>query len=196
MAMSGIPWWTTDVGGFFGGDIETDDFRELIVRWFQYGVFCPVLRLHGYRSPMTGPMPRSGAENEIWSFGEATYQILKSLLALRERLRPYLHELMQIATQRGIPPLRPLFLEFPEDPTCETIEDEFMLGAEVLVAPVLCKGVRRRKVYLPAGIDWVDVCSGKTYAGGQPIEVSAPLETIPVFLRAGGRLMDVFQPSS
>ncbi len=193
MAMSGIPWWTTDVGGFFDGNIEKEDFRELVIRWFQFGVFCPVLRLHGYRSPLTGPMPKSGADNEVWSFGESTYEILKSLLTLRERLRPYLHELMQVATARGIPPLRPLFLEFPEDRICETVEDQFMLGTEVLVAPVLCKGDRQRKAYLPAGIDWVDVCTGKAYLGGQTIEVSAPLETIPVFLKAGSRLKDIFQ---
>ncbi len=195
MAMSGIPWWTTDVGGFFDGNIEKEDFRELVIRWFQFGVFCPVLRLHGYRSPLTGPMPKSGADNEVWSFGESTYEILKSLLALRERLRPYLHELMQVATARGIPPLRPLFLEVPEDRICETVEDQFMLGTEVLVAPMLCKGTRQRNVYLPAGIDWVDACTGQIYSGGQPIGVSAPLETIPVFLKAGSRLRDVFQSS-
>jgi alpha-D-xyloside xylohydrolase len=196
MAMSGIPWWTTDVGGFYDGDIETDDFRELVVRWFQYGVFCPVLRLHGYRLPVTGPMPRSGAENEVWSFGEAAFKILKDLLSLRERLRPYIHELMQIAAERGIPPLRPLFLEFPEDPICETIEDQFMLGSEILVAPVLFQAARQRKIYLPAGINWVDAWSGDVYSGGRSIEIAAPLETIPVFLKAGSHSMDVFRPGS
>ncbi|HET9914888.1 MAG TPA: glycoside hydrolase family 31 protein [Anaerolineales bacterium] len=194
MAMSGIPWWTTDVGGFFGGDVETEYFRELIVRWFQYGVFCPVLRLHGYRLPVTGFMPRSGADNEVWSFGEETYKILKDLLALRERLRPYIHELMQVATERGIPPLRPLFLEFPEDAICETIEDQFMLGPEMLVAPVLVQGAHQRKIYLPAGQNWIDAWSGDIYSGGRPIEISASLETIPVFLKAGSRFRDVFRP--
>ena len=141
-------------------------------------------------------MPKSGADNEVWSFGDNAYGILKDLLALRERLRPYLHELMQVAAQRGIPPLRPLFLEFPEDPTCETIEDQFMLGPEILVAPVLVQGARQRKVYLPAGQNWMDAWSGDVYSGGRPIEIPAPLETIPVFLKAGSRSRDVFRPAS
>ena len=113
---------------------------------------------------------------------------------LRERLRPYLHELMQVATERGIPPLRPLFLEFSEDPVCESIEDEFMLGPEILVAPVLVQGARQRKIYLPAGANWVDGWNGKPYPGGSSIDVTALLETIPVFLKAGSRLMNVFRP--
>ncbi len=193
IAMSGIPWWTTDIGGFYNGNIETDYFRELIVRWFQYGVFCPVFRLHGYRMPFKERLPKSGAVNEVWSFGEDVYKILRDLLALRERLRPYIHELMQLASDRGLPPLRPLFFEYPDDPICETIEDQFMLGSEVLVAPVLCEGSRWRKVYLPVGTDWVDAWNGKTYSGGQSIEVRAPLETIPIFLQSGSCLRLIFQ---
>ena len=195
IAMSGIPWWTTDIGGFYDGDITTDYFRELVVRWFQYGAFCPIFRLHGYRRPFNEPLPKSGADNEVWSFGEKAYEIIRDLLALRERLRPYIHELMQIASERGLPPLRPLFVEYPQDPICETIEDQFMFGPEVLVAPVLCEGSRQRKVYLPSGMDWLDAWNGKTYTGGQFIDVSAPLETIPVFLKHGSRLITVFKPS-
>jgi len=195
IAMSGIPWWTTDIGGFYDGDITTDYFRELVVRWFQYGAFCPIFRLHGYRKPFNEPLPKSGADNEVWSFGEKAYEIIRDLLALRERLRPYIHELMQIASERGLPPLRPLFLEYPQDPICETIEDQFMFGPEVLVAPVLCEGSRQRKVYLPSGMNWLDAWNGKTHTGGQFIDVSAPLETIPVFLKHGSRLITVFKPS-
>jgi len=195
MAMSGIPWWTTDVGGFWGGDITKDDFRELIVRWFQYGIFCPIVRIHGYRSPRNGPLPKSGADNEIWSFGEEVYKILQDLLALRERLRPYTHDLMRVASDIGLPPMRPLFLEFPEDPLCERSEDEYMFGPEILVAPVTRKGCRQRSVYLPGGADWVDVWSNKKYAGGQSLDVPAPLEVIPVFLKAGSQLLAVFQQS-
>ena len=195
IAMSGIPWWTTDIGGFYNGNIESDYFRELVVRWFQYGVFCPIFRLHGYRLPFKEPLPKSGADNEAWSFGEEVYEIIKDLLALRERLRPYIHELMQYASDSGLPPLRPLFLEYPHDPICETIEDQFMFGSEVLVAPVLCEGSRRRKVYLPAGTNWLDAWNGKTHPGGKFIDVSAPLGTIPVFLKPGSQLISVFQPS-
>jgi alpha-D-xyloside xylohydrolase len=195
MAMSGIPWWTTDIGGFWGGNITTDYFRELIVRWFQYGIFCPILRLHGYRYPLNGPMPKSGAGNEIWSFGDDIYKILQDLLALRERLRPYTHELMQVASDLGLPPIRPLFLEFPEDPLCETIEDQYMFGPEILVAPVTIMGSRQRRVYLPYGTNWVDIWSDKNYTGGQSLEVPAPLEVIPVFLKADSRLLSIFQRS-
>jgi len=193
IAMSGIPWWTTDIGGFHSGDVTTNYFRELIVRWFQYGVFCPIFRLHGYRLPPRGPMPRSGADNEVWSFGEEVYQILQSLLFLRERLRPYIHEQMKMASQCGLPPMRPLFVDFPEDLMCETIEDQFMFGPDLLVAPVLYEGARQRKVYFPANVEWIDAWNGKSYAGGQSIEVSAPLETIPVFLKARSPLITVFQ---
>jgi alpha-D-xyloside xylohydrolase len=193
MAMSGIPWWTTDIGGFHDGDINSDYFRELIVRWFQYGVFCPIFRLHGYRLPIDGPLPNSGGDNEIWSFGESAYGILRDLLFLRERLRPYIHEQMQIASQRSLPPMRPLFVDFPDDPLCEMIEDQFMFGSEILVAPVLYEGTRERDVYLPANAEWVYAWGGTTRPGGKRVNVAAPLETIPVFLKAGSRLMDVFQ---
>jgi alpha-D-xyloside xylohydrolase len=192
-AMSGIPWWSTDIAGFHGGNIETAYFRELIVRWFQYGIFCPVLRLHGYRFPLTGPMPKSGADNEIWSFGEDVYKVLQELLFLREKLRPYIHELMQVASERGLPPMRPLFLEFPEDPNCESIEDEYMFGPEILVAPVTSMGARQRKVFLPSGANWVNAWDGENYSGGQLLDVIAPLKQIPVFLKAGSPLISLFQ---
>lgn len=194
-AMSGIPWWTTDIGGFYGGNIETEYFRELIVRWFQYGVFCPILRLHGYRLPVSGPMPKSGAGNELWSFGEEVYKILQSWLSLRERLRPYIHQLMQAASDCGLPPMRPLFLEFPEDPACETVEDQYMFGPEILVAPVLAEGARQRAVYLPNGTNWVDAWNGKECPGGQSFEIPAPLQSMPIFLKAGSRLQSVFRQS-
>ena len=191
-AMSGIPWWTTDIGGFHGGDIRSEYFRELIVRWFQYGVFCPILRLHGYRLPVDMPMPKGGADNEIWSFGEVTYRILSDLLLLRERLRPYIHEQMQIASERGLPPMRPLFVDFSDDPVCEVIEDQFMFGSEIMVAPVLYEGARGREVYLPSGAEWINAWDGTVYPGGQRINVPAPLETIPVFLKTHSRLIDIF----
>lgn len=193
MAMSGIPWWTSDIGGFHGGDITTDYFRELIVRWFQFGVFCPIFRLHGYRMPITQPLPASGAANEVWSFGDEAYAIIRDLMFLRERLRPYLHQQMQIASEKGLPPMRPLIVDFPADPVCETVEDAFMFGPEILVAPVLHQGARERRVYLPAGVTWIDVASGEDYAGGQWITVPAPLDTIPVFVRAESDLLSVFR---
>jgi len=192
MAMSGIPWWTTDIGGFHGGDITTPYFRELIVRWFQYGVFCPIFRLHGHRMPIDRPLPASGADNEVWSFGEEVYAILRDLLFLRERLRPYIHRQMQAAAERGLPPMRPLFVDFPRDPVCESVDDQFMFGPEVLVAPVLHQGATSRRVYLPAGVTWVAAGSGAEYVGGQWITAAAPLDRIPVFLPVDSALRKVW----
>ncbi|MBN1427925.1 MAG: glycoside hydrolase family 31 protein [Anaerolineae bacterium] len=193
MAMSGIPWWTTDIGGFHGGDIRTPYFRELILRWFQYGVFCPIFRLHGHRLPMSAPPPTSGADNEVWSFGDEAYEIIRDLLFLRERLRPYIHTQMQVASEQGLPPMRPLFVDFPNNPICETIDDQFMFGPEILVAPVLSQGIRERSIYLPGETDWIDAKAGTEYDGGQWTIIPAPLDTIPVFLKAGSDLYEIFQ---
>ena len=116
MGMSGIPWWTSDIGGFRGGDPASPYFQQLIVRWFQFGAFCPIFRLHGHRLPNKNDF--NGAANEVWSFGEPAYQIIKKYMLLRERLRPYIMEQMAIASKTGIPPMRPLFVDFPSDPVC------------------------------------------------------------------------------
>jgi alpha-D-xyloside xylohydrolase len=187
IAMSGIPWWTTDIGGFMEGDIRTDYFKELIVRWFQYGVFCPLFRLHGVRLPLNGlyGAQSSGAANEIWSFGEKAYEIIKNLLFLREKLKPYLRELNQAAHERGTPPMRPLYFDFPGDPASANRADQFMLGPDLLIAPVTEQGAVSRAVYLPNGTDWIDAWSGVEQRGGHTIQVEAPLERIPVYWRKG-----------
>lgn len=184
IGLSGIPWWTTDIGGFLEGDIRSETFRELMVRWFQFGVFCPLLRLHGYRLPLGDD---TGAPNEVWSFGEQVYGILKEQLALRERLKPYILSLMRTASETGIPPMRPLFLEFPQDSTCYEVEDAYMFGPDVLVAPVMEHGARSRRVYLPPGI-WRNAWTKEFIPGSQWLEVDAPLEQIPVFIRAGAEV--------
>jgi alpha-D-xyloside xylohydrolase len=186
MGLSGIPWWTTDIGGFHGGDPSTPYFRELIVRWFQYGTFCPLFRLHGHRKPNTSDF--SGAANEVWSFGEEAYGIIKELLMLRERLRPYIMEQMKRAHETGTPPMRPLFFDFYSDPRSYTIEDEFMFGPGLLVAPVLYEGARSRQVYLPDGSTWTNAWSGISLNGGQWITAEAPLDRIPLYLRDGAQL--------
>ena len=188
MGLSGIPWWTTDIGGFFNGDPEDPGFRELIVRWFQYGVFCPIFRLHGYRAPaIHDPVPLGGP-NEAWSFGEPAYTIIRELLFLRERLRPYIMEQMRRASEHGTPPMRPLLYDFPADPVCQMVDDEFMFGPDLLVAPVLHEGARERIVYLPADTAWTDAWTGEEIEGGQTITAAAPLERIPLYLRAGTKL--------
>jgi alpha-D-xyloside xylohydrolase len=189
IAMSGIPWWTTDIGGFMDGDIRTDYFKELIVRWFQYGVFCPLFRLHGVRQPLNGlyGAQSSGADNEVWSFGERNYEIIRHLLFLREKLRPYLRELNQAAHEHGTPPMRPLYYDFPTDPAAVNLADQFMLGPDLLVAPVTEQGAVSREVYLPTGATWVEAWNGQEFHGGQYLKANAPLERIPVYWRKGSK---------
>jgi alpha-D-xyloside xylohydrolase len=184
IGLSGIPWWTTDIGGFLGGDVTMPYFRELIVRWFQYGTFCPLFRLHGYRLPNEAYWD-TGGPNEVWSFGEEAYTIIRELMFLRERLRPYIMELMRQAHEQGTPPMRPLFYDFPEDRDCREVEDQFMFGPDLLVAPVLHEGACSRKVYLPAGTAWCDARTDEKLKGGQWIVADAPLERIPLYLRDG-----------
>ncbi len=186
MGLSGIPWWTTDIGGFYGGDPESPSFRELVIRWFQYATFCPLLRLHGHREPAppAESLKFTGGPNEVWSFGDEAYAILKDFLFLRERLRPYIREQMQLAHEHGIPPMRPLFFDFPGDEVCSQVDDQFLFGPDLLVAPVLREGARRRDIYLPVGTEWTDAWSGQTFDGGQYITVAAPLERIPLYIRA------------
>jgi alpha-D-xyloside xylohydrolase len=186
MGLSGIPWWTTDIGGFHDGDPSTPYFRELIVRWFQYGTFCPLFRLDGHRKPNTSDF--GGAANEVWSFGEEVYQIIKQYLFMRERLRPYIMEQMRVAHENGTPPMRPLFFDFPADQDSFPAEDEFMFGPDLLVAPVLHEGATSRVVYLPAGSTWTDAWSGHAFRGGEWITAQAPLDCIPLYLRDEARL--------
>jgi alpha-D-xyloside xylohydrolase len=192
MGISGIPWWTTDIGGFEKGDPTTATFRELVVRWFQYGAFCPLFRLHGVREP--GPRVGSGqtgAPNEVWSFGEEAYELIREQLLLRERLRPYVMEQMAAASATGVPPMRALFLEFPDEAAAWEVRDQFMLGPDVLVAPVIEEGAREREVYLPTGASWLDAWTGKPVGESGWVTAAAPLERIPVYLRDGGSLKDL-----
>jgi alpha-D-xyloside xylohydrolase len=192
MSVAGIPWWTSDIGGFLGGDISDTKFRELLVRWFEWGAFCPVFRMHGERSPwhereeefINGVRQlTSGQDNEVWSFGEDNFEILKKYLFLRERLRPYIRECMDEASLSGMPVMRPLFFDFYKDKTAWKIEDEYMFGPDILVAPVMEENTSERKVYLPEGAIWTDANTKKAYSGGQNVTVPAPLDIIPVFIR-------------
>lgn len=192
MAMAGIPWWTTDIGGFQGGNIHEPAFHELLIRWFQWAVFCPVMRLHGYREPQIQPPEawrdgiaqcNSGSPNEVWSYGEENYALMKACLLLRERLRPYIEQLMQEAHQPGDPVMRPLFYHYPQQPESWQVEDQYLLGRDLLVAPVLHAGQHERRIWLPAGDRWIARC-GTQYQGGQWLTMETPLSVIPVLVRA------------
>ena len=191
MSLAGIPWWTTDIGGFHGGDPNDPAFRELFVRWFQWGAFLPVMRLHGDREPRQpqvgttgGAACCSGGPNEVWSYGEEVYEICKKYLSLRESLRDYTRSVMAAAHAHGEPVMRPLFYEFPADPTAWEVEDQYCFGPDYLVAPILEAGQRTRRVYLPQGASWTSLDTQETISGGCWVEVPAPLDTMPVFQRA------------
>ena len=192
MGVAGIPWWTSDIGGFLGGDISDAKFKELLVRWFEWGAFCPVFRMHGERSPwyereeefINGVRQlTSGQDNEVWSFGEDNYEILKKYLFVREQLRPYIRECMKKASETGEPVMRPLFFDFAEDKKAWNIEDEYMFGSEMLVAPVMYEGMTSREVYLPQSTRWENRETKEIFEGGQTINADCPIDVIPVFVR-------------
>ena len=198
MGLSGIPWWTCDLGGFIGGDPDDEGFRELLARWFAWGCFLPVFRLHGERSPWktrevvfkeNGIQELStGAANELWSFGERNYEIMSRYLFIRENLRPYIRQLMKRVSETGEPVIRPLFFDFPQDPACWKQETSYMFGPDLLVSPVTEPGVSEWQVYLPEDASWIESSTGQTFEGGQTVTAKAPLDIIPVFIREGSGL--------
>ncbi len=192
MGLCGIPWWTTDIGGFHNGNIYEEGFKELLIRWFQFGAFCPVMRLHGCRQPGKSIINRAGevrewtgADNEVWSYGEENYQIMVKFIRIRELMRDYIRELMQEAHETGSPVMRAMFYEFPEDEVCWDIRDAYMFGPDILVAPICWEGARERRVYLPRGAYFLHAGTGQRFEGGSWYQVQAELDTLPVFLREG-----------
>lgn len=199
MAMCGIPWWNSDIGGFHSGDTESEDFRELIVRWFQFGLFSPIMRLHGSRlrtkdQPERHPgiIERSGGPNEIWRFGEENYPILKGLIETRERLRPYIAACMDEASRTGSPIMRPMFYDYYSDETCYSLEDQYFFGPDILFAPIMERGQTRRKVYLPEG-RWVNVNDGSVTEGPQWTEAEADIAHFIAFVKEGSGVLSVFR---
>ena len=197
MGMAGIPWFTTDMGGFHSGVIDSTDFKELLARWCQFSCFLPVMRNHGDRSLHTptgkeqihaadgSPRLQSGADNEPWSYGEEIERVMTKYINIRERLRPYVRELFNQAHINGQPLVRGLFYEFPNDRSAASITDEYMFGPDLLIAPVVQPHATSREVYLPNddNVKWTDLHTGAVYNGGQRIQVEAPLDVIPVFAR-------------
>ena len=198
MAMCGIPWWNSDIGGFLNGDTENEEFRELMVRWFQFGLFSPIMRLHGDRkrtkdqpNPHPELMCKSGGPNEIWCFGDENYITIKKLIETREKLKPYIVKYMDIASKTGSPIMRPMFFDFYEDEICYTLEDQYMFGEDILFAPIMEKGQVERKVYLPEG-KWVSVIDKKVYEGKQWLNVHAELNQYIAFVKEGSEVLAVF----
>lgn len=195
MGLAGIPWWTTDIGGFMWGNVNDPAFKELLLRWFEFGVFLPVMRLHGDRDPHDIPPldkdPErgygggylfTGRDNEIWSYGEEPQKIMTEQIRLREKLKSYIAKVMKEAAENGSPAMRTMFYEFPDDAQCWLLKDQYMFGSDYLVAPVIKLGARERDVYLPKG-RWENIHTGEVLEGGRTVKAAAPIENIPVFRR-------------
>jgi len=178
--MSGLPYWTTDIAGYgwpYERDTRDPDYQELYVRWFQYGVFCAILRTHGHRKNDT---------NELFSYGPQL-PILIDYDKLRYRLLPYIYSLAWRVTNEDYTLQRGLPMDWPADPRVRDIGDQFMFGPALLVAPVTEPGAKQREVYLPQAPAWYDFWTGARLESNT-IEAAAPLDRIPVYVRAGSIL--------
>lgn len=192
---SGMPYWSSDIGGWQAlpdeesnedysslllstesegkGAVTKKNYTELYIRWFQFGAFCPTFRTHGTRRT-----------NEVWSYGEEAEKILVKYLKLRYRLMPYIYSLAHQSTETGAPFMRALWMDF-EDPACADIDDEFLFGPALLIAPVVEQGAVSRSVYLPAGCQWYDFYTNEILEGGQTITADAPIDKLPIYVKAG-----------
>jgi alpha-D-xyloside xylohydrolase len=177
-AVSGIPYWTTDIGGFVFGNPTDPAFRELFIRWFQYGTFNPILRVHGTRHP---------DENELWSYGPDAQTILVNFDRLRYRMLPYIYSLAWKTTNEAYTPMRPLVMDFRTDSRAQNVGDQFMYGPAFLVNPVTDPAATIRHLYLPE-TRWYDFWTGAAVEGGRTINAAAPLDRLPLYIRAGSIL--------
>ncbi|NDV82867.1 TIM-barrel domain-containing protein [Bacteroides sp. 51] len=177
---TGIPYWTTDIGGYSGGDPADENYRELFTRWFQYGTFCPVFRSHGRRYP--GDRKTS---NELWAYGPEVQRICTDYIKLRYRLLPYIYTLTGNVTHHSYTPMRLLAFDFPNDKKVFDCKDQFMYGPAFLICPVVKPGATSRSVYLPAGHTWTDFRTGNVYSGGTEIKAEAPLDYMPLYVKSG-----------
>lgn len=194
MTASGIAYWGNDIGGWQKLPAETTatkaplldpsdaravvgnyhDYPELFTRWFQYGTFTPTLRLHGDRK-----------ESEIWSFGKQAEAVMARYNTLRYQLIPYIYSQAKTTYDTGAPFMRPLWMDFPNDPNVANLGTQYMFGPAFLVAPVTEQGQTEKNVYLPAGANWYNFWTNEKFTGGQWLKVAAPIEQMPVFVRAG-----------
>lgn len=177
-SLSGLPYWTTDTGGFVTGHPDDPKYRELFVRWFQFSTFNPILRVHGTRVP---------DQNELWSYGPQAERILVNFDTLRYRLLPYIYSLAWMTTSQAYTPMRALVMDFRTDTRAANIGDQFMYGPALMVNPVTEPAINSRQVYLPAS-QWYDFWSGVSFRGPQTVSAAAPLDRIPLFVRAGSIL--------
>ena len=172
--LSGIAWWTTDIGGYQAGNPKSPAFRELIVRWFQFGVTNPIFRQHGLR------------DTEPWLLGTAAFASVRKVMAMRETLRAYVEGELAETARSGLPLNRPLFYDFPADSAVwdADVWDQFTFGRKYMAAPIYAAGAMSRSVYFPLGCDWVHYFTGEKFAGGTRATVAGPIDEWPLFSRA------------
>jgi alpha-D-xyloside xylohydrolase len=175
--ITGLPYWTTDIGGFFrpGRSQYTDEkYQELLTRWYQWGTFNPIFRVHGYQT-----------ETEPWKYGQKLEDNIRKMLNLRYRLLPYIYSEAWQVTKNGSTIMRPMVMDFNRDIAAVNHEYQYMFGKALLVAPITKPNVSRWDVYLPKSAGWFDFWTGKRLNGGQSINTDAPLDKIPLFVKAG-----------
>lgn len=192
MGLAGIPWWTTDIGGFMTDDVNDPEFRQLLIRWYQFAVYSAVLRMHGDRGPYNipplddrdfgGGYLHTGQPNELWSYGEDNYAIMKNYYNIRIAMHDYIKALYDEASINGSPLIRAMFYEFPDDKHCWELQDQYMFGDKYLVAPIFAYNQFSRDIYLPAGT-WKLTSTQEIFSGKCTVTVDAPLEYMPVFER-------------
>ncbi|HEX7411965.1 MAG TPA: TIM-barrel domain-containing protein, partial [Bacteroidales bacterium] len=184
--LTGMPYWTTDIGGFFRpgrGQYTDSRYHDILTRWFQWGTFNPIFRIHGYQT-----------ETEPWKYGDTVMTNIRSMLDLRYRLIPYIYSEAWQISSKGSTMMRPLVMDFKDDPTAIAQPYEYMFGKSFLIAPITEPDVTEWNVYLPQSTGWYDFWTGKRFNGGQTIKTAAPQDKIPVFVKEGsivpmGKLM-------
>lgn len=181
--MAGVPYWTTDIGGFFrdsksfnpiyDDQYSNKEFIELLTRWFQFGTFNPIFRIHGFRS-----------QTEVWRYGKEFEEVARKFIDIRYQLLPYIYSEARKLTTSSKLLMSPLVYQFPNDKNTWEVKDQFFFGESLLVCPVTQYKARSRKLYLPKG-DWYNYWSGKKIEGGRTIEADAPLDEVPLYVKAG-----------
>lgn len=180
-SLTGIPYWNTDIGGFYSANnypqgVKDPAFHELYVRWMQFATFTGMMRSHGTNTP-----------REIYQFGQRghwAFDAQEKMINLRYRLLPYIYSTSWDVTSNGGSLMRPLFADFPADKKLPEIADEYLFGKSILVAPVTSEE-KSRSLYLPAGTRWIDFWTGEAQDGGREITRRAPIDIIPLYVKAG-----------
>lgn len=175
--LTGLPYWTTNIGGFFrpgNGQYTDAKYHDILTRWFQWGTFNPIFRIHGYQT-----------ETEPWKYGETVETNMRSMMNLRYRLMPYIYSEAWQVSKKGSTIMRPLVMDFSNDANAVAQAYQYMFGKDLLIAPVTEPNVTTWDVYLPKSSAWYDFWTGKKFMGGQTVKAPAPQDKIPVFVKAG-----------